>query len=322
MKQTRCPIHPTADSHPIVRDAQDQFWGFEGRFDYECCDECGTWYISPRPTESVLSTHYEGYYSTEELLFLRKRFLRRRPNYGVDGLRAWDTIRSLGKLGYHLDADDTVLDVGCGAGGFLAKLRADTGAQVRGLDTNPRCVRFVEAVHNIDADCGSLAEQTYAPGHFNMITAWHCVEHTIDPHAEVAFMHTVLAPGGWMVLEVPTAGLLARIFRHRWVFLQAPTHLYHFSEEAMRSLVERHGFTVREVKRPWLPTEFAGSILFALGMNRFAPRMLFENRPLSNYLWRALMYVLMPVDLVVTAVVTAVGRGSALRVIAQKEESS
>ena len=320
MHHTSCPLHPRASSQPIVKAAQDQFWGYGGCFDYEKCDECGTWYITPVPSDAILKHHYAGSYSEAELNALRRRYTNTPPNYGVDGLRAWDTLRAFDTLGFRVSHKDTILDVGCGSGGFLAKMRAARGAKVRGLDTNERCINFVKEVHGIDADCGTLEEQKYGAQTFSMVTAWHCLEHTLDPEKELALIHQCLKRDGWLVVEVPTAGFFAHFFRRRWVFLQPPTHLYHFSESALRELIERQGFIVRHVKKPWLPTELAGSLLCALGMNRFAPRMLFERGRLSNYVWRLALYLLMPIDVLATLFVTSIGQGSSLRVIAQKKE--
>ena len=157
-------------------------------------------------------------------------------------------------------------------------------SQVRGLDFNPRCRDFVKDVHGHEVDVGELAEQAHPEAGFDLVTSWHCLEHTYDPLEELREMRRIVRPGGWVMLEVPTPSLIAKVFRGRWFFLQPPTHMFHFTAPGLTELIERSGLKVKQVWRPWLPTEFSGSLLFALGHSGFAPRILFGRKGLSDIL--------------------------------------
>ena len=91
MESPRCPAHPEAGTRPRIRGARDQFWGYEGRFDYKSCAECGTWILDPRPAPSEIGRFYGGYYTPAHLTRMREKFARRGPRRAnvVGRLRAF-----------------------------------------------------------------------------------------------------------------------------------------------------------------------------------------------------------------------------------------
>lgn len=321
MESARCPIHPDATLEPVVRQAPDHFWGCEGAFDYGACPRCGTWVLDPRPEPDEIGAFYAHYYSDDELSQARRRFERRSlaQALGSDRERARGVCRSLAKLGFTPSERTRLLDVGSGLGHFVRAMQAEAGVAGRGVDFNPRCRAFAAEVHGLEVDTGELTAQAYPASTFDLVSSWHCLEHTYDPRAELAEMARITRPGGWLVVEVPTVSVWARIFRRRWFFLQAPTHLYHLQEEALRALLESAGWQPMRVERPWVPTELAGSLTQALGLRGFAPRLVFGVRTLRDRLWQLLFLGLVPLDIVVTGVQALLGGAGVMRVFARRE---
>lgn len=316
-------MHPDAALRPIVRGAADRFWGCEGRFDYAACAVCGTWVLDPRPAPTEIGAFYGGYYQDDEVALTQAAYADAAPDVavGVDKLRADAVGKALDGLGAAVDGSTRLLDVGCGSGGFLRAMRARSGARVEGVDFNPRCAVLADELHGVPVATGELGGQGYADGAFDVVTSWHCLEHTYDPGAELAEMARITKPGGWLVVEVPTPSVWARLFRGRWFFLQAPTHLYHLRKSALVSLLEAAGWRPARVERPWAPTELAGSLVMALGLRGFAPRLVFGVRGLRAHLWRLLFWALLPLDLIATGVQALAGDAGVLRVYARREPS-
>lgn len=324
MQPARCPVHPTATLAPDVVRAGDRFWGAgEGEFTYGRCPECDAWVLDPRPEPAAIGPWYSEYYPAPEMEWRRKAWGKYKPAQalGIDWIRAKDALWRLKRVGATVDANATVFDAGCGAGGFLAAVRECSGAQVQGLDFDPRCAAFASEVYAVPVDEGELMDQGYADGAFDVVASWHCLEHTYDPPAELAELHRITKPGGHLVLEVPTYGPIGWLFRGKWLFLQAPTHLYHFRPKTIRSLLEGAGWRVRQLKRPWLPAEIAGSLMLSLGMKAFVPAVMFpKKKTASVYLWRILFGLLMLIDLPLTFLLAVFGGAGGIRVIAEKPE--
>lgn len=318
--RARCPAHPDADLKPAVVTAEDRFWGLDGTFTYGACPTCGTWVLDPRPAPADMGPYYARYYPEHELA-QRAQAMANKPvaqALGLEWLRALDAVKRLTRLGARPTAEQRLLDAGCGAGAFLRAVREQTGVQVQGVDFDPKCKAFAGDTYQVPVDAGELADQAYPDGHFDLVTSWHCLEHVYDPQAELAELARVLAPGGRLLVETPTAGWLGRLFRGRWLYLQAPTHLYHFRPATLRALIERAGLAVERVRRPWLPSELAGSLLMALGLKGFAPRLLGKGGGRGDRLWRLGLWLLLPLDILCTLTLSALGDGGVVQIIARK----
>jgi SAM-dependent methyltransferase len=322
MSSPRCPQHPQSPLGSALFSTQDYFWGVDGEFTYAACPQCGSWILSPRPTPDEMGRYYANYYPDTFLRRHRARCEKKALSQalGIDGARAKQSVRRLRRLGWRPDPAHRVLDIGCGLGGFLRGLKTWFGLSVRGVDFDPRCRDFVGQVHDVEVDVGELADQEYPEAHFDLVTSWHCLEHTYAPTEELAEMARITKHRGWLVLEVPTHGVLGRIFRGRWAFLQAPTHLFLLRPGALRALVEAAGFRVRRVERPWLPAEWAASVLTALGFKGFAPRLIYGDWRRSPQ-WFALFFLLLPFDLLLTLVLAIGGDSGVVRLYAQREVS-
>ena len=132
------------------------------------------------------------------------------------------------------------LDVGCGAGASLGVGRA-LGWQTAGIEMDAAAARrarqFSDAIH-----AGDVLTAPFPPASFDLVTAFHVLEHVPDPVAVLGRMLGWLAPGGLAIIEVPNAGGLgASLFGGAWSGLELPRHLCHFTPASLGRAVERAG---------------------------------------------------------------------------------
>ena len=93
-----------------------------------------------------------------------------------------------------------------------------------------------------------LPESTYS-----VVTMWHVLEHVHQLDEYITQIKAILAPQGKLIVAVPNfTSKDAEIYGAQWASYDVPRHLYHFSPQSMRTLMQRHGLKVIDTKRMWL----------------------------------------------------------------------
>jgi 2-polyprenyl-3-methyl-5-hydroxy-6-metoxy-1,4-benzoquinol methylase len=142
----------------------------------------------------------------------------------------------------------THLDVGSGAGAFLATMKA-AGWNTMGLEPDPDARAVAMADFGVEA---KPIEELFqlAAGSFDAITMWHVLEHVHQLDAYMQQLKALLKADGKLLIAVPNyTSLDARVFGPKWAAYDVPRHLYHFSPASMRHLLSRHGLALVGTKR-------------------------------------------------------------------------
>ena len=220
--------------------AQDDLTGKPGSYRFVTCKECGLAYQNPRIDIENIKPYYD-----DEYIAHRKKTdwgpLTWFYEYAMDqhDRQKNDIIRRY----VNLTAESEALDVGCGAGTFLAKMRALYGAKVTGVDFKD--LSHLPAFQNIEFHCGLFYEQKIADNRFNLITMWHFLEHDYDPLRTLTKARAALKPDGRLVIEVPRLDSVTfRLFHERWPGLQAPQHTVLYTKEMLLKMVAKAGLEV------------------------------------------------------------------------------
>ena len=142
-------------------------------------------------------------------------------------------------------ANRRVLDFGCGAGGFV-KLSADVASSVAGVELERRVREHWGKSLPI---FGSIAD---AGRDYDVITAFHVVEHLPDPRQTLHELAAPLARGGRLVVEVPSASdAMIQIYDsdpfQRFTYWSE--HLFLFNAATMATLARQAGFRVVSVEQ-------------------------------------------------------------------------
>ena len=139
-----------------------------------------------------------------------------------------------------------LLDVGCGSGEFLIRMR-ERGWDVVGVEPDPVAAAGARA-GGLDVRDGMLDDARFAGESFDAIVLSHVIEHVHDPVALLRECSRVLRPEGTLVLMTPNLESVGhRRFGADWRGLEPPRHLHVFSVESLESCVARVGLTVARV---------------------------------------------------------------------------
>ena len=194
------------------------------------CARCGLQYVSPRLRADAVLEGYTG--GSDELFVSQARGREITFGKGLDLIqRAWK--RRPGRL----------LDVGTGGGSFPF-IASKRGWQAEGCEPNRWLCDWALENYNLPIRPGTVFEQSYPPGSFDVVTLWDVLEHTPDPKREVRETHRLLRENGLLVINYPDIGSwIARLMGRSWVFL-LDVHLYYFTRGTIRKLLEDAGFDV------------------------------------------------------------------------------
>jgi len=166
------------------------------------------------------------------------------------------------KFESYVNADDRVLDFGCGPGFTLAALPA---ADKIGVDPNEHNRRSAAGLGISTVATSSELEDASV----DIVISNHALEHTLSPHAELLALRRVLRPDGRLVICVPIDDWRAeRIPRPN----DPNHHLYTWTPLLLGNLLQETGFQVKscEVVHYGRP----GRLTYPLG--RLLPRSAFD----------------------------------------------
>jgi 2-polyprenyl-3-methyl-5-hydroxy-6-metoxy-1,4-benzoquinol methylase len=142
----------------------------------------------------------------------------------------------------------TLLDVGCGAGRLLNRMKK-YGWKVEGVDFDEQATKKVTERYGIKTHVGDLCQCVIPDNSFDVITLSQTMEHLYDPYATLLACLRILKPGGLLVMTTPNVKSIgASEFGAMWRGWEAPRHLHLFSVASLEKLTKRAGFNIVEAR--------------------------------------------------------------------------
>lgn len=148
----------------------------------------------------------------------------------------------------------SVLDVGCGPGGFGPTLRRRYPvARLSGVEAVAAQAEIARVGHGFDEVLTGYFPDALADrsDRFDVITFNDVLEHIIDPWSVVNGLHDRLTPGGHVVASIPNVQFvwnLTDLLAGRWNYqdwgILDRTHVRFFTRTTAMSLFADHGFEI------------------------------------------------------------------------------
>ena len=240
LENVACPIcqDPPAP-RPIFKKKQG--------IDILSCPQCGVYYASPRFDEPSLLKIYENEAFTDMSVYDSWSY----ETWQQGRSRSWinsNLKTQLVKL--YLNDGDTILDVGCATGEFVAVARNNDLA-AEGIDTSKMLINIGQTVLKVPVQ--QVDVKDFQPAHkFKAVLIWDVLEHVFNPVEMLERCGEFLEPGGFLFAQVPNlrgisnrlksfmcrAGLNQKDFGH----FGFPFHLYFFDKRSLTRLVNVAGF--------------------------------------------------------------------------------
>jgi SAM-dependent methyltransferase len=252
--------------------ATERMFGFGGEFWYDRCGSCGGLQLREIP-ENLSAFYPDNYYAFDtkgaspgrvrawirllrDALVLGRarrftRWIEPLLSPGMLQLRGW-----LERAG--ANRDSRILDVGCGDGAWLRRLRDQGYQHVLGVD--PFIASPIEHGGKLLVKKGTLDDVN---GEWDLIMFHHSLEHIADQRGTLARVADLLAPGGCCLIRIPIVSSHAwEEYRDRWVQLDAPRHLMLHSTRSLERLAHSVGLRVDAVVHDSTMFQFEGSELY------------------------------------------------------------
>jgi SAM-dependent methyltransferase len=197
------------------------------------CDNCGLVALSSR--QHIQTGHYANSGMHGGALPSIEAWLR---DTELDDQRRFEMLKTL-------LVNSRVLDFGCGAAGFILKAQK-LASEVVGIEPERRVREHWGASLQIRSG------QDFEDSNFDLITAFHVVEHLPDPRATLKELALLLASRGRLVIEVPSSedALLTLYDNDAFQrFTYWSQHLYLFNAETLRRLAAQAGLRVVAIQQ-------------------------------------------------------------------------
>ena len=187
----------------------------------------------PQPTVDKLGSYYESYAyishneSQQSVVGFLYRFARKymfRIKHNM-----------FKKL---LPVDATILDYGCGTGGFL-EYTSSQSYKSFGVETSANARdQAIKKNLTVAASWEKLSQEK-----FNLISMWHVLEHVSDLDQCIQEIQKRLNTNDILLIAVPNLHAFDALhFAEFWAAFDVPRHLWHFSQRGIKQLIEPNGF--------------------------------------------------------------------------------
>jgi len=223
-EESACPLCTGARCTPLL-EAPDSRTGM--RFLIVQCSRCGLCYTNPRPDPISVQQFYPEDYRCHQT---------KEHSSKADWMCNKLQTQAPGRL----------LDLGCGAGDFLAQMQT-CGWNATGLDASESAVIRARD-RGLNVHLGTLPNDRWSGEYFEAITLRQSLEHLHDPLAALRAAYRLLTAQGRILVSVPNFdSVAARRFGADWYGLDVPRHLTHFTPTSLRLALLEAGFDRAEL---------------------------------------------------------------------------
>ena len=229
---------------------QDKLFQAPGDWNFKRCPnpDCGLIWLDPIPVEEDISKAYTKYYTHAESAVRETDFFNMLQNGVSRVLAIVNPVRRERERLSLMYLDEIkpgkLLDVGCGNGLRLARLRA-LGWDVVGQDIDPQAVSYARETFGLEVHLGRLKDIGFPGMSFDAITLNHVIEHAHDPVKLLGECQRILRTGGHLVVVTPNSESFAhKHFGAVWRGLEPPRHIHVFSPKTLSAAATRAGLTV------------------------------------------------------------------------------
>jgi SAM-dependent methyltransferase len=246
---------------------KEMMFGLPDEFEYFNCSGCGCLQIKrfPENIEKFYPANYLDYPKVERSS-LREFLMNTREKAFLSGKGIFGKLliftfgfsdpNFLWASEANIQIDDYILDVGCGRGELLLKLRRAGFKNLLGIDA------FVEKEIAYDENFKILKKDfsQFDALKFDWIMFHHSFEHLKDPVETFKKINSLLNPNGNVLIRIPIIDSYAwEYYKTNWIQLDPPRHYFIHSKKSIEYLANRFNFKIKKIIYDSTAFQFLGS---------------------------------------------------------------
>lgn len=213
----------------------------------------------------------------------------------------------------------SLLDFGSGKGKF-GSLAKDNGWQVKCIETSPERAAYAKNIYGLEVSTAFYSAGNIFNTWFDALTLFHVLEHLPDPKPLLGqLIKDNLKKDGLVVIEVPNIkSWQSRIAKDRWIHLDVPRHINHFSPGRLDGFIREIG--LEPVKRTFFSYHLGvlgmvDSLLRIFGYNK---NIIYELKNRKSKALIVKVAILLPFAVLMEWIASSLGKGGVIRVYARR----
>jgi SAM-dependent methyltransferase len=251
-----------------VYEVKEMLCGLDEMFPYFECSLCGCLQIEKIPDN--MSEYYPEYYYSYNNIERElnrnkviKKIISLRDSYAISGkgivgrclswMKPNEILKQL--LEIRLEKSSKILDVGCGSGMHLYRIKNAGYYNLLGVD--PYLQSDIAYENRLQIRKMSVQD---VGGTWDLIMFNHSFEHMPNPQEVLLSVAELLDDQGTCLIRVPISSSFAwQEYKTYWVQIDAPRHFFLFSVRSMNLLAKKAGFTIERIIYDSTEFQFVGS---------------------------------------------------------------
>ena len=244
---------------------------------FKKCKACRTFYISPRPRESLLKTYYSSSKASkfwQDHMFPQSREARIKNIYRPRTDLVLDIVNKYG-IG-----KDLLIDIGAGSGFFGQEVaKRNIFKKVILVEPGPIKIKNSNTIEVINDSFENIDTKLYP----DVVTNFELIEHLLSPLCFLKRIYSLMKDDSYFILTTPNMeGFELLTVFDKSINVAGPDHLNYFNMESVKLLLERAGFRNIDLSTPGeldcdIVRNKSKEGILDLENNRFLRYLLIEN---------------------------------------------
>lgn len=216
------------------------------------CKNCGLTFIAPPISDTELNNFYANSFDLEygnPNVGPFKQWLMKVASSIYLNMRVRNRKRLINRNNFSNTRN--LLEIGCANGKLLLKMKKN-GWNITGIEPATTLINEAKNRFNIEIKYKFINEllRERSGIKFDMIAAFHVLEHMPDPSKALGLLRGLLEKKGRIVAEVPTVPMNLNDFSLDVIEKSFNNiHTYHFNTDTFKKMFEKAGYNIIELER-------------------------------------------------------------------------